>query len=95
MIKTMAENMMSKKSLRDGEPCDHPGCLQHVSHPCEGCGRIAGIASVVISQVFYKKILKVLKQLHDESSMLPDGSYFNSGPMMEPSEQTVLEASAY
>lgn len=26
----------------DGEPCDHPGCLSHVSHPCEGCGRIAG-----------------------------------------------------
>jgi len=23
-------------------PCGHPGCLHHVSHPCEGCGRIAG-----------------------------------------------------
>ena len=22
-----------------GEPCDHPGCLSHQSHPCEGCGR--------------------------------------------------------
>lgn len=21
------------------EPCDHPGCKSHVSHPCEGCGR--------------------------------------------------------
>jgi putative endonuclease len=20
------------------EPCGHPGCLNHVSHPCEGCG---------------------------------------------------------
>ena len=27
---------------RMGEPCDHPGCLHHVSHPCEGCGRTAG-----------------------------------------------------
>lgn len=27
---------------KDGEPCDHIGCLNHVSHPCEGCGRIAG-----------------------------------------------------
>ena len=27
--------------LRDGEPCDHPGCASHVSHPCEGCGRYA------------------------------------------------------
>jgi hypothetical protein len=26
--------------LRDGEPCSHPGCLNHLSHPCEGCGRI-------------------------------------------------------
>lgn len=28
--------------LRDGEPCKHPGCLNHLSHPCEGCGRIGG-----------------------------------------------------
>lgn len=28
--------------LRDGEPCEHPGCLSHISHPCEGCGRIGG-----------------------------------------------------
>lgn len=32
----------TKLSLRDGEPCSHPGCLNHVSHPCEGCGRVAG-----------------------------------------------------
>jgi hypothetical protein len=30
------------RELRAGEPCGHPGCLSHVSHPCEGCGRIAG-----------------------------------------------------
>ena len=30
------------KELKHGEPCEHPGCLSHVSHPCEGCGRIAG-----------------------------------------------------
>jgi hypothetical protein len=29
-------------SLKDGEPCGHPGCLNHVTHPCEGCGRTAG-----------------------------------------------------
>lgn len=28
--------------LRDFEPCAHPGCLSHFSHPCEGCGRIGG-----------------------------------------------------
>lgn len=30
--------------LKDGEPCYLAGCLNHVSHPCEGCGRIAGLA---------------------------------------------------
>lgn len=36
--------------LRDGEPCNHPGCLSHISHPCEGCGRIGGrIATGAIS----------------------------------------------
>lgn len=27
---------------KDGEPCSHRGCLNHISHPCEGCGRIGG-----------------------------------------------------
>lgn len=30
------------KELRDGEPCNHKGCLCHISHPCEGCGRVGG-----------------------------------------------------
>jgi hypothetical protein len=32
------------RPLRDGEPCEHPGCLQHIGHPCEGCGRTMGIS---------------------------------------------------
>ena len=32
--------------LKDGEPCTHPGCLSHDSHPCEGCGRIAGMSGL-------------------------------------------------
>jgi hypothetical protein len=27
----------------DGVPCRHKGCLYHITHPCEWCGRIAGI----------------------------------------------------
>jgi hypothetical protein len=23
-------------------PCSHPGCYSHITHPCEGCGRIQG-----------------------------------------------------
>lgn len=28
---------------KPGQPCDHPGCLSHISHPCDGCGRIGGL----------------------------------------------------
>jgi len=27
--------------LEKGIPCDHTGCRNHYSHPCEGCGRYA------------------------------------------------------
>lgn len=30
----------------DGQSCGHSGCLSHVSHPCEGCGRIAGKSTI-------------------------------------------------
>ena len=33
---------LAAKPLLDGVPCAHRGCLHHVTHPCEGCGRIAG-----------------------------------------------------
>jgi hypothetical protein len=36
------ENQIEKAILKEGEPCNHIGCLNHVSHPCEGCGRIQG-----------------------------------------------------
>ena len=28
--------------LPDGVACEHPGCLSHLTHPCEGCGRVGG-----------------------------------------------------
>lgn len=31
-----------QKPLVEGEPCGHPGCMSHRSHPCEKCGRIQG-----------------------------------------------------
>jgi hypothetical protein len=32
---------------KEGEPCKHPGCLSHMTHPCEGCGRIGGRGDVI------------------------------------------------
>ena len=28
-------------SRKDGEPCSHTGCRNHITHPCERCFRIA------------------------------------------------------
>lgn len=28
--------------LEEWQPCFHAGCLNHVTHPCEVCGRITG-----------------------------------------------------
>jgi len=42
------------------EPCTHPGCKNHVSHPCEGCGRFWGEIETVITQV-------EIKQVYDDS----------------------------
>jgi hypothetical protein len=28
-----------RSRLRPGQPCNHPGCCAHISHPCEVCGR--------------------------------------------------------
>jgi NTP pyrophosphatase (non-canonical NTP hydrolase) len=36
-------------TYQDGVPCPHPGCLNHISHPCEGCGRIAGRSKIPTS----------------------------------------------
>ena len=30
-----------RPTLQPGQPCSHPGCACHLSHPCEGCGRYA------------------------------------------------------
>ncbi len=36
------EKLVEGVDLKPDQPCGHPGCLHHVTHPCEGCGRIAG-----------------------------------------------------
>jgi len=33
-----------------GIPCTHPGCINHITHPCEKCGRIK-------AQGIYEKII--------------------------------------
>jgi ribosomal protein S27AE len=33
-----------------GIPCKHVGCLHHITHPCEGCGRVGGFTSISKSE---------------------------------------------
>jgi hypothetical protein len=37
----MKVNEQNNIYFEDGEPCPHPGCKNHITHPCEVCGRIA------------------------------------------------------
>ena len=46
---------------RDGEPCKHRGCLNHVTHSCEGCGRIAGKTT----EVYMQSQASLLEQMSD------------------------------
>jgi hypothetical protein len=32
----------NKIKYNEFQPCEHRGCLSHISHSCEGCGRIGG-----------------------------------------------------
>src|SRR5688572_18767831 len=56
-------------TLQPGEPCSHPSCLSHVTHPCKNCGRIAGQQ---------KKVAKV-----EELKDLPPGVYEVQGEAAE------------
>lgn len=38
----MGELILITSKYKDGEPCEHKGCLNHISHSCEGCGRRGG-----------------------------------------------------
>jgi len=58
-------DVQNEPTLKDGEPCNHPGCLSHVSHPCEGCGRIGGYKKATPPKTIYL-------QCYDESGNLLD-----------------------
>lgn len=41
ITKSLLPKLESCKTSPDSQstPCLHPGCMSHVTHPCEGCGR--------------------------------------------------------
>jgi hypothetical protein len=46
------------KVLKSGQPCDHPGCIAHSTHPCEVCGRINAKGDVTVDVFEYEIKLK-------------------------------------
>jgi len=46
------------KTVQEGEPCAHPGCLQHRSHPCEVCHRVGGKGSAIYNVALERQRLK-------------------------------------
>jgi hypothetical protein len=42
----------------NGQPCEHKGCLNHITHPCEGCGRIGGQGIVYEEETQLDKFLE-------------------------------------
>jgi hypothetical protein len=54
----IAQGKITKSSgsnilYKDGEPCEHVGCANHITHPCEYCGRI-GARGDVMGYQFWK-----------------------------------------
>jgi hypothetical protein len=39
---SVVRTFVSREKIEPGQPCGHAGCLSHVTHPCESCGRVAG-----------------------------------------------------
>lgn len=66
---------MSDKQWKDGLPCNHPGCLSHISHPCEGCGRIGGKYPMDIIADFRAQLEAAYRGL---ASLTPGGSEFHN-----------------
>lgn len=60
------------ETLRPDEPCDHPGCLSHVTHPCEGCGRTAGRfpRSLSLKDAILRATTEMVNELAEDTARL-------------------------
>jgi hypothetical protein len=70
--------------IPDGVPCGHPGCLSHVSHPCEGCGRIAGHSQSEAHMTRFGFRWVSLGRLTEVQSLFPTEEGFPEGAPSTP-----------
>lgn len=53
---------------KDGEPCGHTGCANHLLHPCEGCGRIGMRVDGELEATFSQCFQEAFKYQSDEEA---------------------------
>ena len=56
---------------KEGEPCAHRGCMNHITHHCEVCGRIAG-KIVPGSEDLQAKYDELVNAIHNAMGRLSD-----------------------
>jgi hypothetical protein len=39
---------------KDGQPCNHKGCQNHLTHSCENCGRIGAKGNFYLTRTEFK-----------------------------------------
>lgn len=71
--------------MKDGEPCTHKGCLSHISHPCEGCGRVKGVMQKPKFQDGEKVLLDDVMVTIKEWSYIPKMNRFTYTIVENPS----------
>ena len=64
--------MKAMNELKTGVPCGHAGCLNHTTHPCEGCGRIAGGALKIYPVTYVERLRADIAELKKENERLKD-----------------------
>ena len=47
------------EEYRSGEPCYHIGCINHITHPCEYCGRLGANGEAKVDITFRQKLIIV------------------------------------
>lgn len=56
----------------NGQICEHKGCLSHISHPCEECGRIGGEGIVYELSTEEKRIIDLFSEVGETQIMTAD-----------------------
>ena len=49
-LKTENVRLQGKVIYHDGHSCKHPGCISHLTHPCEHCLRVGGQGEIVLRE---------------------------------------------